>query len=35
MISKMVEIKCFFKQRLNSVNVLFYLGEFQSLTFLK
>ena len=38
MISKKVKINCSFKQRLNSVNVLFHLSdmpkEFQSLTFL-
>ena len=39
MISKKVKINCSFKQRLNSVNVLFHLSdmpkEFQSATFLK
>ena len=35
MISKKVKINCSFKQRLNSVNVLFHMPkEFQSLTFL-
>ena len=39
MISKKAKINCFFKQRLNSANVLFHLSdrskELQSLTFLK